>query len=432
MSAAATASLVEDGVRRSPGRVPVLGAAEAVRVATGLAAELAAGAAERDAERVLPGAELEALSASGLLAVTVPAAYGGADLSAETLAEVFRILAAGDPSLAQIPHSHFVYVNALRHQGTPDQQRFFFGEVLAGRRFGNAQSEVGTKHVRDIRTTLTPSGRGWLLNGEKGYCTGALFADWIPVLAHLDTDGPLHVAWVERSAPGVTVVDDWDGLGQRTTASGTVRLEDVDVADARITPYHLTFEGPQTYGAFAQLLHAALDAGIARAAITEAAEFVTTKSRPYPDAGVDAGRRRPAGRARLRRDGAPGAGRRGAAPRGRPGRRPGRRRPHRGDRGARRASRSPRPGRRARRPPSRSPAASSRWPAPARRWPASTSTGTGATPAPTPCTTRRRGRSSTWAATPWTGPCRPTTGSSEKGHHDLPPEVPLVPAHQRR
>ena len=287
MSAAVTASLVEDGVRRSPGRVPVLSAAEAVRVATGLAAELAAGAAERDAERVLPAAELDALSDSGLLAVTVPAAYGGTDLSAETLAEVFRILASGDPSLAQIPHSHFVYVNALRHQGTPDQQRFFFAEVLAGRRFGNAQSEVGTKHVRDIRTTLTPSGRGWLLNGEKGYSTGALFADWIPVLAHLDTDGPLHVAWVERTAPGVTVVDDWDGLGQRTTASGTVRLENVDVADVRITPYHLTFEGPQTYGAFAQLLHAALDAGIARAAITEAARFVTTKSRPYPDAGVD-------------------------------------------------------------------------------------------------------------------------------------------------
>lgn len=287
MSAAATASPVEDAVRRSPARVPVLGAAEAVRVATGLAAELAAGAAERDAERVLPAAELDALSDSGLLAVTVPAAYGGADLSAETLAEVFRILAAGDPSLAQIPHSHFVYVNALRHQGTESQQRFFFGEVLAGRRFGNAQSEAGTKHVRDIRTTLTPSGRGWLLNGEKGYSTGALFADWIPVLAHLDTDGPLHVAWVERTAPGVTVVDDWDGLGQRTTASGTVRLDDVDVAGARITPYHLTFEGPQTYGAFAQLLHAALDAGIARAAITEAARFVTTKSRPYPDAGVD-------------------------------------------------------------------------------------------------------------------------------------------------
>jgi alkylation response protein AidB-like acyl-CoA dehydrogenase len=76
-------------------------------------------------------------------------------------------------------------------------------------------------------------------------------------------------------------------MGQRTTASGTVRLEGVEVDAARITPYHVTFEGPQTYGAFAQLLHAALDTGIARSALTEAATFVTTRSRPYPDAGVE-------------------------------------------------------------------------------------------------------------------------------------------------
>lgn len=267
--------------------VPVLGPADAVRVAAELSVFLGAGAARRDAERILPGDELDRLSASGLLAITVPAAYGGADLPATVLAEVFRLLAAGDPSVAQVPHSHFAYVNALRHQGTHDQQAFFFAEVLRGKRFGNAQSEVGTKHVRDYRTTLTPDGDGWRLDGEKGYSTGALFADWIPVLAHRDVDGPMHVAWVERTAPGVTVVDDWDGMGQRTTASGTVRLDGVAVAADRVTPYHLTFEGPQTYGAFAQLLHAALDAGIARAALSEAAAFVTTKSRPYPDAGVD-------------------------------------------------------------------------------------------------------------------------------------------------
>src|SRR4051812_43672827 len=168
---------------------PVLSAEDALRVATEIAAELAEESAERDAERVLPARELEVLSASGLLAVTVPAAYGGADLPASTLAEIFRILAAGDPNVAQVPHSHFVYVNALRHQGTPAQQAFFFGEVLAGRRFGNAQSEVGTRHVRDYRTTLTPDDDddddrgGWRLDGVKGYSTGALLADWIPVLA---------------------------------------------------------------------------------------------------------------------------------------------------------------------------------------------------------------------------------------------------------
>ncbi len=273
---------------RGSSQVPVLSAPEALRLAAEHGERLASGAAQRDAERRLPGPELDALAAAGLLAITVPVEHGGPGLAVETVAEVFRLIAAGDPNVAQVPHSHFAYVNALKEQGTPAQQEFLFGEVLAGRRFGNAQSETGTQHVRDYRTTLTPDGAGrWRLDGVKGYSTGALLADWIPVLAHLDVDGPMHVAWVERDAAGVTVVDDWDGLGQRTTASGTVRLEGVAVDDARITPYHLTFERPQTYGAFAQVLHAAIDAGIARAALSEAATFVTTKSRPYPDAGVD-------------------------------------------------------------------------------------------------------------------------------------------------
>ena len=273
--------------------VPVLPADEAISVATEIATDLASTSAVRDRDRILPAEELDRLSASGLLAITVPGEHGGPDLPTEVLVEVFRILAAGDPSVAQVPHSHFVYVNAMRYQGTPAQQRFFFGEVLAGKRFGNAQSEVNTLHARDIRTALTPVGQGrWSLTGTKGYSTGALFADWIPVLARLDTlaapgTGPLHVAWVERHAPGVTVTDDWNGMGQRTTASGTVELVDVDVPDDRITPYHLTFEGPQTYGAFAQVLHAALDVGIARAALRDAAEFVRTKARPYPDAEVE-------------------------------------------------------------------------------------------------------------------------------------------------
>lgn len=269
-------------------RVPVLTDAWALKVAQELAERFAASASERDRERRLPAAELDELASSGLLAITVPAEFGGADLSVETLTEVVRLLSAGDPNIAQIPHSHLVYVNALRHQGTREQRERLFGEVLAGRRFGNAQSETGTKHVRDYRTTLRPlDAGGWRLDGEKGYSTGALLADWIPVLAHLDEDGPMHVAWVERHARGVTVIDDWDGLGQRTTASGTVRLENVFVEDALITPFHLTFEGPQVYGAFAQVLHAAIDGGIARAALTDASAFVTTKSRPYPDAGVE-------------------------------------------------------------------------------------------------------------------------------------------------
>ncbi|MET8022474.1 SfnB family sulfur acquisition oxidoreductase [Streptomyces avermitilis] len=261
--------------------------AEALSVATALADEFRAGASARDAERRLPRAELDRLSASGLLAVTVPAEHGGADVRQETLAEIFRLLASADASLAQIPQNHFVYVNVIRRQGTEEQRKFFFAEVLAGRRFGNAQSEAGTRHVQDIRTRLAPRPDGsYLLTGVKHYSTGALFADWIPVLARAENDD-LHVAYIPRDADGVTVVDDWDGMGQRTTASGTVRLEAVSVPADRVLPHHLTFQGPQLHGAVAQLLHAAIDAGIAAGALAEAAEFVRTKSRPWFESGAE-------------------------------------------------------------------------------------------------------------------------------------------------
>ncbi|WP_040796421.1 SfnB family sulfur acquisition oxidoreductase [Nocardia higoensis] len=268
--------------------VPVLTSEQALDAAARLAADFTEHAAERDAQRILPRTELDRLAGSGLLAITVPAEYGGAGLPVTTVVEVVRLLSRADPNIGQIPHSHFVYVGHLRRQGTRAQCERLFGQVLAGKRFGNAQSEAGTKHVRDIRTTLHPDGaRRWRLSGRKAYATGALLADWIPVLAHRGADGPLVVAWVERRADGVDVIDDWRGLGQRTTASGSVVLTDVLVTDDLITPYAATFDGPQTYGAFAQALHAAIDAGIARAALTDAAQFVRESSRPYPDAGVD-------------------------------------------------------------------------------------------------------------------------------------------------
>jgi len=279
-------------------RVPLLDAAGALAEARRLGAEFAVGAAVRDKERLLPHDQIKALARSGLLALTVPAEYGGADVSAATLAEVVRLISWGDPNIGQIPHSHFVYLNQLRLHGTGEQRARIFGEVLAGALVANAQSEFGTKHVRDYRTTLHadpvtdpqpgPDGSDrWLLTGEKFYCTGSLFADYLAVLAHHGTGGPLAVAWVRTDAPGVEIVDDWDAVGQRTTGSGTVRLADVAVTADWITDYAVEFTGPTTYGAFAQLLHAAIDAGIARRALDEAAEFVRTKSRPHPDAGVE-------------------------------------------------------------------------------------------------------------------------------------------------
>jgi SfnB family sulfur acquisition oxidoreductase len=258
-----------------------------VDTARTLGAKFAAGAHDRDLKRTLPRAELDELSASGLLGITVPTEFGGVGASAVELAEVFLALAEGDPSVAQIPQSHFTFLEALRLQGTQEQQAYFFSEALAGRRFANAQSERATPGIDIDLTTLSDG----CLTGTKFYCTGALLADWLVVRAVVgDVDArPQNkvVVFVSADAPGVTIEDDWDGFGQRTTASGTVRLDDVRVDPEAVVPFSPIFTVPTTYGARAQLLHAAIDAGIGRAAVRVARE-VLAKARPHFEAGVTA------------------------------------------------------------------------------------------------------------------------------------------------
>ncbi|MDF2584286.1 MAG: monooxygenase, partial [Mycobacterium sp.] len=126
-------------------------------------------------------------------------------------------------------------------------------------------------------TTLVRDGNHYLLDGRKFYSTGALFADWVVVRASLpehpgDTptsSTPKALAFVPAGTEGLQVVDDWDGMGQRTTASGTVTLDGVRVPVEQVLDFTPIFRSPSVYGARAQLFHAALDVGIATAALAE-------------------------------------------------------------------------------------------------------------------------------------------------------------------
>lgn len=255
---------------------------EALAAAREVAALLAPEASTRDRERRKPLAELDLLSERGLLALTVPRDHGGADVSAETLAQVFQIIAAADPAVAQLPQSHFVFLNALREDGTPAQQTFFFSEVLAGARLGNAQAERGSSSALDLKTRLQrdPAALdGYRLNGTKHYTTGALFAHWLPVAA-IDEEQRLVLAYVPREAVGVELLDDWNALGQRATYSGTAHFRNVQVPAEHVVAHWKLFQRPSTFHAFAQLLHAAIDIGIAQNALEDTAASVRARKRP--------------------------------------------------------------------------------------------------------------------------------------------------------
>jgi SfnB family sulfur acquisition oxidoreductase len=259
---------------------------EAIQTAHQIARELEVEASVRDRERRLPEAEIELLTRSGLWGITIPKPFGGPGVSHSTLVEVFAILAAADPSLGQIPHSHFCVIDAIRLEGTEDQKRFYFEQVLAGKRFGNAFSEGGTKNVRDFQTRITPDGDAFRVNGKKFYSTGALCAHIIPTAA-LDEEKKGQLVLIPRDTPGLTVVDDWDGFGQRTTASGSVLLDNVRVESDWIIPAYRAYDRPTLTEPLSQIIQAAIDAGIARTAIRETIEFVRTKARPWIDSKVE-------------------------------------------------------------------------------------------------------------------------------------------------
>jgi SfnB family sulfur acquisition oxidoreductase len=262
--------------------------AEAIAITHQLAAEFAKGDSERDQQRRLPYEEVKKFSTSGLWGITVPKEYGGAFVSTATLAEVIKIISQADPSLGQIPQNYLYMVEAIRLDGTEEQKRFFFDLVLQGKRFGNAFSEIGTKSVTDVRTRLEKSGDRYVLNGRKYYSAGALLAHWIPVIAAND-QGKTVIAFVERDAEGLTLLDDWTSFGQRTTASGTTILENVKVKPEHVIPHYLAFERATPMGAVAQIIQAAVDVGIALAAVRDTIYFVRNHTRPWVDSNLEHG-----------------------------------------------------------------------------------------------------------------------------------------------
>ncbi len=258
---------------------------EALEIAHNLAEQFKAGAVQRDAERILPFEEIEAYSQSGLWAITVPKEYGGAEVSSYTVAQVIALMSGVDGSIGQIPQNHFYGLEILRNNGTEEQKQKLYAEVLKGDRFGNALSEFKTKTAAQRQTAIRKTEQGYVINGEKFYCTGSLFAHRIPTLV-VDEHEQQFLAFVPRDSEGLTLIDDWSGFGQRTTGSGTVKFDNVHVLEEDVVRFDTAYSRPTISGPFAQLLHASIETGIARSAFEETLNRVH-QARPWIDSGVN-------------------------------------------------------------------------------------------------------------------------------------------------
>jgi alkylation response protein AidB-like acyl-CoA dehydrogenase len=204
---------------------------------------------------VLPFAELDALSASGLTAITVPPDHQGLDLSNALLAEIVAIIAEGDASIGEALQNHFCVLETLRTQASEDLQASLFARVLLGDRFAGATFMEGAE--------LTAEGPGYRLSGRTGQASGILFADWIAAVVTAPSGRPVTL-YLAGGGDALQVVDDWDGFGQRTNGSATAIVGTLHVNADAIAP--APSSDVSTGISLGLLLKASVSLGIARAA----------------------------------------------------------------------------------------------------------------------------------------------------------------------
>lgn len=253
---------------------------EALDIARLLAESFAQQASDRDINRVLPYDEIDTLSQSGLLGISAPSEHGGIDISNSVLTEVVAILAEADPSIAQIPQTHFHVLEAVRIGGSEEQKAFLFARAIIGDRFGGVFPDIGAGATGQGDLLLTPDGLGYRLNGRSFRSTSVLFSDWIAVFVPDEHDG-LVVAVIPRNTEGIQIIDDWDGFGQRTSGNGTTILHSVYLNADTVLSHHEKLGQPTVVASVNQLTHAGINLGIARSALAATIDFVRTHPHPW-------------------------------------------------------------------------------------------------------------------------------------------------------
>lgn len=216
-------------------RVPYTGTASEAElerwraVARQVAGTLAADALARDRANKQPFAEVQLLREAGLLELLVPAEFGGAGGHFETAFEVIRILAAADGSISQLLAYHYINQSGIAFYAPAEAQADWWRRTVAGSwLWGDSVNPV------DPNLVLTREGDGYRLNGAKRFSTGSGVGEVIVVNAEVEGSGELLAFVVPREAEGLRIVDDWDYLGQRLSASNSlvyrnVRIEPSDV-----------------------------------------------------------------------------------------------------------------------------------------------------------------------------------------------------------
>jgi alkylation response protein AidB-like acyl-CoA dehydrogenase len=247
--------------------------------------KIAATALDREQQRQLPYEPITWLKQAGFGALRVPLQYGGQGVSIPQLFELLTELAKADSNITQALRGHFAFVEDRLNAHKDRSQQLWFQRFVAGELVGNAWTEVGKVQIGEVNTRVSRDQHGQLrVNGEKYYSTGSIFADWVDLFAFDETTQQHVIAAISTQASGVAIVDDWDGFGQKTTGSGSIRLDNVLLAEEHVLPFDQRFKY-QT--AFYQLFHLATLTGIAQAAVATFSQEVQARQRIFSHGNAD-------------------------------------------------------------------------------------------------------------------------------------------------
>ncbi len=252
-------------------------------VADEAAAALAADALERDRANLDPHVELDLLRDAGLVTLLDPVSAGGGGAHWETAFRVVRILARADASVAQVLAYHYINEANIGFAADPADHDEWYRRTVAGRWvWGDSVNPV------DPDLELVPAGDdpadGWLLNGLKRFSTGSSVGDVLLVNAVVhggERDGQSLMFLLEHGRAGVEYLGDWDFLGQRLSASGSVAYRDVRVlpADVLGALRDEPFSTLITPGI--QLFFGALYLGIAQGALARGRELTLARKNAW-------------------------------------------------------------------------------------------------------------------------------------------------------
>lgn len=263
------------------------GHASLIGLAASLAADFATRASEHDRDNTFPVENVDRMKDAGYTALLIPTRLGGLGGNLLDFALCQEQLAQGDGATAIAINMHLFPIGPMIQQDLRRTETELFLEHIARDRkiIGGGISEPETGGDWGFfATRARRDGDTYVLNGRKSFTSLSPVIDYFMVMATIEDAAPPSSATfvVPRGTPGAELVENWNTMSMRATASHDLLIKDVRVPlmakseERRVGP--VDSEGIALFAWFS-LSVAAVYTGIAIAALKFTREF-TSRHKP--------------------------------------------------------------------------------------------------------------------------------------------------------